>query len=145
MDPLSITVSVSTLLVTAAKVIKAASTLRSQYKDAAFMLSAISSECTVINTSLAILQSLMLSDVDRLRSRMTDDIMSTFEVGLLGCALTMSVVEDELSGLLVLDKDGSLKPRRIKYMRDQDHLKEMLQQIRGQQIGVSLLLQTYQA
>jgi hypothetical protein len=145
MDPLSITVSVSTLLVTAAKVIRAASDLRSQYKDAAFMLSAISSECTVINTSLAMLQSLMVSNLDNLRSRMTDHVMSIFEVALMGCALTMGVVEDELSGLLVKDEDGNLKARRIKYMMDQVHLKEMLQQIRGQQIGVTLLLQTYQA
>ena len=76
---------------------------------------------------------------------MTDHVMSTFEVALMGCALTMGVVEDELSGLLVKDEDGNLKARRIKYVMDQDHLKELLQQIRGQQIGVTLLLQTYQA
>ncbi|KIX95249.1 uncharacterized protein Z520_09166 [Fonsecaea multimorphosa CBS 102226] len=145
MDPLSVAVSVSSLLASGAKVVKAASALRSQYRDAAFMLSAISSECTVINTSLGMLQSLMMSNPESLESRMTYLVISTFEVALTGCALTMSVVEDELGGLLIEDENGNLKARRIKYVMEQNHLKEMLQQIRGQQTGISLLLQTYQA
>jgi hypothetical protein len=145
MDPLSITTSVATLLISAVRVIRAASALCSQYKDAAFMLSAISSECTVINTSLAMLQSLMVSNLENLRSRMTETVLSTFEVALMGCAMTISVIEEELGELFVKGDNGDMKARRIKYVMDQEHLKEMLQQIRGQQIGVTLLLQTYQA
>jgi hypothetical protein len=145
MDPLSITTSVATLLISAVRVIRAASALWSQYKDAAFMLSAISSECTVINTSLAMLQSLMVSNLENLRSRMTETVLSTFEVALMGCAMTISVIEEELGELFVKGDNGDMKARRIKYVMDQEHLKEMLQQIRGQQIGVTLLLQTYQA
>jgi hypothetical protein len=143
-DPLTITVSITTLLATAAKIINAAAELRSSYNDAAFMLSAIASECTVINTSLAIMQSLMIADEDILRSRMTGSIKATFEAALIACTLTMSVIEEELHSLLATDDDGNLKARRVKYILEQSHLREMLQQMRGQQTGISLLLQTYQ-
>lgn len=108
------------------------------------MLSAIARECTVINVSLAIMQSLMISDLDILRSRMTERIFSTFEVALTGCTLILSVIEEELNSLLVTDNDEKLKARRVKYILEQDHLREMLHQIRGQQVGVTLLLQMYQ-
>lgn len=139
MDPLSITVSVSSLIVFCAKVIKASHDLCSQFKSAAFTLSAITSECSVINASLSNLQSLILEDPERLQ-----DASSTFEIALLGCALTMSVLDEEIGGVLKETNGGTLTPKRFKYVLEQDHLKELLQQIRGQQIAISLLLQTYQ-
>ena len=144
MDPLSITVSVSSLLVVAAQVIQATCELRSRYKDAAFMLAAISTECTVINSSLAMLQTRMLSDLDLLKSRMTPEIATTFEAALQGCELTMSVIQEEMGGLQKQTALGEVIPRRLKYVLAQPHLQDVLQQIRGQQTGITLLLQTYQ-
>jgi hypothetical protein len=71
MDPLSITVFVSSLLMVAAKVVKSISDVRDRYKDAAFMLASIASEVAVIHASLAHLQNSMLADVQTLASRLT--------------------------------------------------------------------------
>lgn len=86
----------------------------------------------------------MLSDIDHFQSRMTPDVLSTFDAALQGCTLTLSVVEDELNSLLIEGKDGDRQPKRLKYLLDYDHLDELLGQLRGQQTGVCLLLQTYQ-
>jgi hypothetical protein len=100
MDPLSIKVSVSSLLVVAATVVKVIHDVRGDYKDAAPMLSSIASECTVVQAALARLQSLMLADSQALESRLTPQVTAVFETALLGCALTLSVIDEELGRLV---------------------------------------------
>jgi hypothetical protein len=146
MDPLSITVSVSSLLMVAAKVVKSISDVRDRYKDAAFMLASIASEVAVIHASLAHLQNSMLADVQTLASRLTPQITSIFDTGLLGCALALSVLDDEVQGLVQgadLTEGVSAK-KKMQYALDPDRLKELLTQIRGQQIAITLLLTTFQ-
>lgn len=109
------------------------------------MLSAVSTECTVINASLAMLQNLMLGNIDDLQSRMVPEVLATFDTALQGCCLTLSVIEEELKSLLVCEEKGDVVPKRLKYILEKEHLKELLLQLRGQQSGVSLLLQMYQA
>ncbi|KAF7506534.1 hypothetical protein GJ744_011680 [Endocarpon pusillum] len=133
MDPLSVTVSVSSLLVIAARVIKVIHDIRGDYKDAEFVLCSIASECTVVHTSLAHLQSMMLADFQTLRSRLTPQVTEAFDTALLGCALTLSVLDEELRKLVqggVIDTNA-LEPRKLKYLVENDRLKELLQQIRG--------------
>jgi hypothetical protein len=139
MDPLSITVSVSSLIIVCTRIIKLSSAVSSTYRDASFMLSAITSESAVISASLTRLQSMLLSQPDRLGA-----LAESLETALLGCALTLSVLQEQLGGLATETEAGEIKPKKFKYVLEQDHLKELLQQIRGQQISITLLLQTYQ-
>ncbi|KAJ9602906.1 hypothetical protein H2200_012686 [Cladophialophora chaetospira] len=57
----------------------------------------------------------------------------------------MSVLQEQIGGLASETEDGELKPKKFKYVLEQDYLKELLQQIRGQQASITLLLQTYQS
>ncbi|ERF72070.1 hypothetical protein EPUS_04988 [Endocarpon pusillum Z07020] len=119
MDPLSVTVSVSSLLVIAARVVKVIHDIRGDYKDAEFILCSIASECTVTEA---------------------------FDTALLGCALTLSVLDEELRKLVqggFIDTNA-LEPRKLKYLVENERLKELLQQIRGQLLAITLLLNTYQ-
>ena len=82
---------------------------------------------------------MLLSQPDRLGA-----LAESLETSLLGCALTMSVLQEQIGGLAQETEEGELKPKKFKYVLEQDYLKELLQQIRGQQISITLLLQTYQ-
>ncbi|KAF3933020.1 hypothetical protein ABW20_dc0105758 [Dactylellina cionopaga] len=139
MDPLSITVSVSSLIVVCARIIKFSSDVSNAYRSASFALSAIASECAVISASLTRLQNMLLSQPERLSA-----LAESLDTALLGCALTMSVLQEQIGGLAKETEDGELKPKKFKYVLEQDYLKELLQQIRGQQVSITLLLQTYQ-
>ncbi|KAF3265396.1 GTP-binding protein Rho1 [Orbilia oligospora] len=72
-------------------------------------------------------------------------LAESLETALLGCALTMSVLQEQLGGLANENEDGQLKAKKFKYVLEQDYLKELLQQARGQQVSITLLLQTYQS
>ena len=71
-------------------------------------------------------------------------LAESLDTALLGCALTMSVLQEPIGGLARETEDGELKPKKFKFVLEQDHLKELLQQIRGQQVSITLMLQTYQ-
>jgi hypothetical protein len=104
------------------------------------MLSAITSECAVVSASLTRLQNLLLDQPERYGA-----LAESLETSLLGCALTMSVLKGEIGGLADETRDGVLKVKKFKYVLEQDHLRELLAQIRGQQISITLLLATYQS
>ncbi|KAF3312423.1 GTP-binding protein Rho1 [Orbilia oligospora] len=140
MDPLSITVSVSSLIVVCTRIIKLSSDVSNAYRSASFVLSAIASECAVISASLTRLQNMLLSQPER-----ASPLAESLETALLGCALTMSVLQEQLGGLANETEDGQLKAKKFKYVLEQDYLKELLQQARGQQVSITLLLQTYQS
>lgn len=103
------------------------------------MLSAITAECAVISASLARLQNMLLGNPDRLGA-----LVESLETALLGCALTMSVLQEQIGGVASETENGESKPKKFKFVLEHDHLKELLQQIRGQQVSITLLLQTYQ-
>lgn len=103
MDPLSRTVSVSSLLVIAARVVNIIHDVRGDDKDAALMLSSITSECTVVHATLARLQSLMLADSQALRSRLTQQVTAVFETALL---------DEEIKGLVQEENGGNRTPNR---------------------------------
>ncbi|RVD85469.1 uncharacterized protein DFL_003790 [Arthrobotrys flagrans] len=140
MDPLSITVSVSSLIIVCTRIIKLSSDVSNAYRNASFVLSAIASECAVISASLTRLQNMLSNQLERL-----GPLAESLETALLGCALTMSVLQEQIGGLANETNDGQLKPKKFKYVLEQDYLKELLHQVRGQQVSITLLLQTYQS
>ncbi len=82
---------------------------------------------------------MLLSQPDRLSA-----LAESLDTALLGCALTISVLQEQIGGLAKETEDGELKPKKFKFVLEQDHLKELLQQIRVQQVSITLMLQTYQ-
>ncbi|KAK6338472.1 hypothetical protein TWF730_002535 [Orbilia blumenaviensis] len=139
MDPFSITVSVSSLIVVCTRIIKLSSDVSAAYRSASFTLSAIASECAVISASLTRLQNMLLNEPERLGA-----LADNLDTALLGCALTMSVLQEQIGGLAKETEGGERQVKKFKYVLEQDYLKELLQQIRGQQVSITLLLQTYQ-
>lgn len=146
MDPLSIAASASTLVFACIKVVKGLCDLRERYKIAGTTIASLSSECMVLHIALSQIQKLALipSFFDRMESH--PGLQDSFELALLSCTQTLSALEEELRGLspsLERTDDPFL---RVKYLWNEEIMREILLLLRSQQNTISTLLvaiQTY--
>ena len=143
-DPISITTAVLAISTRCLSTAKAVSALHDKFKNAQITISAIHSESTVICASLTLIYNLILRDPETLRSNFATrpELEGAFDTALTGCALVFSVLDDEV---LKLQGDGELNVvGKVKIVWKDDTMKELLQQIRGQQSALSLLAQALQ-
>ena len=145
MDPLSITVSVTSLLFAAGRIIQSVNEIHSQFKHAPLLISSISTECTVVYASLGLLQDLLENPQSHLASA-TVNVRNAIHMATLGCALTLSVLEKDLQSCVVAGKDPHdiEAVRRSKVVMGKDHLQELVVQLRGQQTALGLLFNLMQ-
>ncbi|KAF2795660.1 hypothetical protein K505DRAFT_360000 [Melanomma pulvis-pyrius CBS 109.77] len=115
--------------------------LRSRYKDASVLITAIYSESMVIAASLSQLQGLLHQDALKNKPQLHE----TFDRALTGCRVVYVCLDEEVRELAQKADSDNLKFKdRTKYLWKEDTFKELLQQIRGQQSALSLLLQGLQ-
>jgi hypothetical protein len=115
--------------------------LRSRYKDANILITAIYSESMVIAASLSQVQILLHQDT--LQSK--PQLLETFDRALTGCRVVYGCLEEEVRELVVKAEADELKFKdRAKFLWKEDTFKELLTQIRGQQSALSLLIQGLQ-
>lgn len=142
MDPLSITVSVTSLLFACAKITKEAHDIRSKYKGVSMTLSSIATECSAVTAALLILQNMFTDGSPSL-----DDIpLRSLECVMNGCAMTLSVLEEYLLELQ-LDPDpasAGTKPlkrkRKMKAVWNEVEMKELWQQLQGHKSSITMIL-----
>jgi len=143
MDPLTITSAVICISSHCIQTAKAISGLRDKYKNAGMMITAIYTELTVVSASLGHIQGLISRDSASLESSLQSrpELRQTFDQALTGCVLIFSVLDDEVQKLY----EGANKVvGRATYMWKEEAMKELLQQIRGQQSALTLLIQAFQ-
>lgn len=115
--------------------------LRSRYKDAGVLISAIYSESMVIAASLSQIQNLLQHDAMQSKPQ----LLQTFDSALTGCRVVYGCLEDEVRDLVAKTEQNDLKFKdRAKFLWKEDTFKELLTQIRGQQSALSLLIQGLQ-
>jgi hypothetical protein len=115
--------------------------LRSRYKDASILITAIYSESMVIAASLSQVQNLLQHDA--LQSK--PQLLLTFDRALTGCRVVYGCLEEEVRDLVAKAEADDLKFKdRAKFLWKEDTFKELLTQIRGQQSALSLLIQGLQ-
>jgi hypothetical protein len=115
--------------------------LRSRFKDASILITAIYSESMVIAASLSQLQGLLQQDALKNKPLLHE----TFDRALTGCRVVYVCLDEEVRELArKADNDNLNFKDRTKYLWKEDTFKELLQQIRGQQSALSLLLQGLQ-
>jgi len=149
MDPLSIAGGVLSLVSSGFKISRSLNTLRNKYKSAPATLSALSVECSVTCAALYQIQDLLTSRPEFLTSQSDSRSMLTdmFELALLGCAATFSVLDEELTKVEYDGKKGVFKvgfKSRLKLIWNEDTLKELLQQMRDQRSSIGFLIETVQ-
>lgn len=115
--------------------------LRSRYKDAAVLITAIYSESMVIAASLSQVQNLMQHDALQNKPQ----LLETFDSALTGCRVVYGCLEEEVRELVAKTEKDDLKFKdRAKFLWKEATFKELLTQIRGQQSALSLLIQGLQ-
>ena len=147
MDPLSIATTVGSVVMTCAQVIKTVNDLVGKYNDAPMTMTAISSECSVLSAALSHIQDLATQNADVFASRLKSqtNFAKTFDTALSGCAVVFSVLDTQVQDI-TKGKDGGNIDRmgKAKAVWKEDTFKELLQQLRGQQIAINLLLTALQ-
>ncbi|KAF2715315.1 hypothetical protein K504DRAFT_421967 [Pleomassaria siparia CBS 279.74] len=115
--------------------------LRERFKDASVLITAIYSESMIIAASLSQLQRLLQQNALEDNPVLRD----TFDQALTGCRVVYVCLDEEVRELAHKANSDTLKSKdRIKYLWKEDTFKDLLQQIRGQQSALSLLLQGLQ-
>jgi hypothetical protein len=115
--------------------------LRSRYKDASVLITAIYSESMVIAASLSQIQNLLHHDA----LQQKPELLETFDRALTGCRVVYGCLEEEVRDLVAKAENDELKFKdRAKFLWKEDTFKELLTQIRGQQSALSLLIQGLQ-
>ncbi|KAF4944199.1 hypothetical protein FGADI_12853 [Fusarium gaditjirri] len=139
MDPLSIATSVVGLTATCLSTCKKLHDLAGQYEDVPTIIAIICSESTVISMGLSELQSKILHRNDLAQAWASrTDILHVFETALTGCMTVFSCLEAETRNLKLKNAPGVLA--KLKFIWNQDRLKELLEALRGQQTSITFLL-----
>ncbi|MCJ1284978.1 hypothetical protein MMC26_004315 [Xylographa opegraphella] len=141
MDPLSMTVAITSLVMKCASIVKAAQDVRGRYKAATLTISSIATECVTVSTALSHLQNLAIND-----GSVDADVVNTLETVVIGCTLTISVLEEYILELITDKKVSnsaditSKWTTKVKFLWNEVEMRELLQQLRGHQASITLLL-----
>ena len=150
MEVTGVAMAVPPLLAGCTKIIKFLHGVN-QYKNTPLTMASIATERFAIHESLAQLQYLDLSNLDSLGAPRSQQIMGSIEAFLLGCNMTLSVTDEytmELqkqlgASLTESSRDmGALSRSRLVWKENE--MKELLQQLRGYQTGLTNILTTVQ-
>ena len=150
MDPLTICATVAGLVKTCGTAATTCNGLLSTYKNAPDILISIRTECTAIKTTLSFVERLVKQDTKLLSSQLKayGPLAEALDVALSGCAFTFSILDIELQKLYDRSKnhDGYNWKDKMRYLWDEDRVKNILLHMRGLQGAVNLVLtalQTY--
>ncbi|KAI8722668.1 LIM zinc-binding domain-containing protein [Fusarium sp. LHS14.1] len=144
MDPLSIAASVAALSTTCLNTCKKLSDLAGNYQDVPVVIGMICSETTIISIALSELQKNILQRQDLSQAWASrTDILAAFETALTGCMIVFSCLEAETRQLRsqTLNSSGMRVWAKLKFLWNQDRLKELLSALRGQQSSINFLIQ----
>ncbi|KAF5714593.1 GTPase-activating of the rho rac family (LRG1) [Fusarium mundagurra] len=138
MDPLSIASSVVGLTATCLSTCKKLHDLAGEYQDVPAVIAMICSESTIISIGLSELQMKILRRDDLAQAWASKtEIWTAFETALTGCMVVFSCLEAETRSLRSKNPGVWAK---IKFIWNQDRLKELLGALRAQQSSITFLL-----
>lgn len=138
MDPLSIASSVVGLTAICLSTCKKLHDLAGEYQDVPAVIAMICSESTIISIGLSELQMKILRRDDLAQAWASKtEIWTAFETALTGCMVVFSCLEAETRSLRSKNPGVWAK---IKFIWNQDRLKELLGALRAQQSSITFLL-----
>ncbi|KAB2570420.1 hypothetical protein DBV05_g10889 [Lasiodiplodia theobromae] len=151
-DPITITYSVVNITSCVLTTAKSLSDLRDKYNNAHNTINAICTESSVISASLAQIQSLLLRDgaSNDLDSHFANrpELRDTFDNALSGCTIVYACLEEEIQRLAAGARDADTNIMtwkvRCRFIWREDTMRDLLSQLRGQQMALNLLIQMLQ-
>lgn len=151
MDPLSITASVAGIAATCLRTAKTLNDLRTKYNDASLTMASICSETTIIGTTLAKIQMILLNKPYILTPELhatpgSEDleVKPTFDIALAGCGEIYSCLEIEVKKLHSDTNDPPGWKDKSRFLWNEDRLKQLLSHLRAHQSAITLLITVIQ-
>ncbi|KAF2145327.1 uncharacterized protein K452DRAFT_355813 [Aplosporella prunicola CBS 121167] len=151
MDPVTALGLTSSVVEITAHCLKAATALdelRQKYESAERTITAFCAESTGISASLSQVQSLLLrdpvNDPSYLKNR--PELLPAFDTALTGCEVVYACLDEEIQRLVLgaVNTDNLTWKVKARFVWKEDVMKELLQQLRGQQAALNLLIQALQ-
>ena len=146
MDPLSVTAGVMTVAGACHSTAKALCGLMGKYRNAQKTILAIHTETTVISASLIQMEGLLGRDgqlTSQLESK--DMVKAAFDSGLTGLYMVFQCLDEEVQKLAgYADGTATDWATRARFLWKEDTMKDYLQQLREQEISISLLISLLQ-
>jgi hypothetical protein len=145
MDAVRIVAGTTSLICQIANVVHLIKNLYDTFQDAPLLLSSITSECTVIGTSLELLQEIQ-GEKNNQWSLRSEQIFTSFDMALTCCSLVLSKLENDVQTCLQAGRNPHDRDavRNCRLILSKEHLQELLSQLRGQHQAVTLLVTTWQ-
>jgi hypothetical protein len=139
---------ITPLLSTCTKIVRILHDVGKKFKRAPLMMTSIASECSLIHVALAQLRNFDWSSMSSYGDpSRTEQMTRATEAIILGCSLTLSVIEDYAIELQDYVDSSHLSPTeqmgimaRVRVLWKEDEMRELLLQLRGYQTGLTNLL-----
>ena len=142
MDPFSITTAILPVTKACFTTAKSLYDIRNEYKDAPTTITSMCSETTVISASLSQLQHIVLRKNDLEATLLVrPELASALDCSIIGCTVVFSCLKEEMAQVKKGMRDGQPTTKsKAKLVCNKDKLRELLEDLRGQQTALSTLI-----
>jgi hypothetical protein len=135
------------LIASCQKIVRTLHDVGKKFKRAPLMMTSIASECGLIHVALSQLRDFDWSSLDPESNNRLEQMIRATETIILGCTLTLSVIEEYATELQEYVQGSKLSPTeqmgvmsRVRVFWKEDEMRELLVQLRGYQSGMTDLL-----
>jgi hypothetical protein len=139
--------SIAPLINTCTKIVRILRDVGKKFKRAPLMMTSIATECSLIHVALDQLRTFDWSSLAAQGDNRLEQMTRLTETIILGCTLTLSVIEEYASELQEYVEGSKLSPTeqmgimaRVRVLWKEDEMRELLLQLRGYQTGLTNLL-----
>ncbi len=141
MDPMTIATTTTALAKVCGQVIMLCNNLAYRLQGMRRTLSTLRTETSAYQASLHLIQDLLLDQTGDLASllRNNKEWAESFDTALSACGIMISILVTELQKAIDTASSNS-----IRYILNEQDLKDLVGELRGQRGGVQLLIQTLQ-
>jgi hypothetical protein len=142
---------ITPLLATCTKIVTILHNVGKKFKRAPLMMTSIATECSLIHVALAQLRSFDWAAVSTHADGRQEQLTRATESIILGCTLTLSVIEeyaielqDYVDGTPISPTEQMGIMARVRVLWKEDEMRELLLQLRGYQTGLTSLIRAAQ-
>jgi hypothetical protein len=138
---------ITPLLSTCTKIVTILHNVGKRFKRAPLMMTSIATECSLIHVALAQLRNFDWTTVSSYGDGRQEQMTRATESIILGCTLTLSVIEEYAIELQDYVDGSPLSPTeqmgimaRVRVLWKEEEMRELLLQLRGYQTGLTSLI-----
>lgn len=138
---------ITPLLSTCTKIVSILHNVSKKFKRAPLMMTSVATECNLIHVALAQLRSFDWAAIAAHANGPQEQLTRATESIILGCTLTLSVIEEYAVELQEYVEGAPTSPTeqmgimaRVRVLWKEDEMRELLLQLRGYQTGLTGLI-----